>query len=78
MTSDWRDEVISMGILKFVIDNSKLKDSKLPEAFVKDFNYMLDQLVITCRKQAVGNTISFRYLKVNIKVMKKSISEGME
>lgn len=78
VTVSWRDEVISMGVLKFVVDNSRLKDSGLPEEFVKNFNEMLDQLVITCRKQAVGNTISFRYLKSNIKVMKKNVSEGMK
>lgn len=38
VTTSYRDQVISMGVLKFVVDKSKLSSPDLPSEFVTKFN----------------------------------------
>jgi len=62
ITTSWRDEVISIGVLKFIVQKSHLSTSVgLPKEFIDNYNSMLDQLVVTCLKQAVGNTTVLSY-----------------
>ena len=78
IAKSWKHQGISLTTLQVLVDKSKFGDDVALDAkFKKAYNTMLDQLIKTCRQQAYMNFISYRDLKKNIKIMKRSFSEGL-
>ena len=68
-------KMIHVTILYELIQKSKLKDEPgIPEAFVKNYNILLDELFNACKEHATkSKLIHPDVLKYSITVIKKSI-----
>ena len=78
ISKSWKHQGISLTVLQTLVDKSKMGDDvALNVEFKSNYNNMLDQLIKTCRQQSYMNSISYNDLKKNIKIMKRSFSEGL-
>lgn len=68
-------KMIPVAILYELIQKSKLKEeSDIPEAFIKNYNILLDELFNACKEHATkSKLIHPDVLKYSITVIKKSI-----
>jgi len=79
ISKSWKEQKVSIGVLKHVIDKYKLGDkAELPEKFKENYNKTLDLLLKTAREQSVGNAVSFSNLKQDIEIIKRSFAKGLD